>query len=125
MRDSDMKAMFEEMEAEVHAVNVANGWFEEERPFAADIALLHSEVSEMFEAYREWGLDDATGRIFKVVSPELHTLSKPEGIGSEAADLMIRLLDTAYRYNIDLVAEYRRKMAFNRTRSYKHGGKLL
>ncbi len=99
---------------EVHEVNVANGWFEEERSFGDMVALLHSEASEMLEAYRSWKLADATipGR-------------KPEGVGSEAADVLIRLLDMAYRYGFDLEFEYRRKVAHNRTRGYKHGGRTL
>lgn len=109
-----------EMAEEVAAVNHANGWFDEDRDFAADIALLHSEVSEMFEAYRNWELADATaGERYD------GTVPKPEGVGSECADVLIRLLDTCFRNGIDLEGEYHRKLAFNRTRGYKHGGKRI
>lgn len=92
------------MMAEVASINRANGWYEEERTFGEDIALLHSEVSEMFEGFRNHDL---------------------ENVHEEAADILIRLLDTAYRYKIDLVGEFRKKCAKNRTRGYKHGGKAL
>jgi NTP pyrophosphatase (non-canonical NTP hydrolase) len=90
------------------------------------IALLHSEVSEMLEAYRDYRFADATeyfrledGQSRMVVNP------KPEGIGAEAADVFIRLLDTCERYGIDLEAEFERKHKYNTTRPYKHGGKAL
>ena len=49
---------------------------------------------------------------------------KPEGLGSELADILIRVCDTAGALGLDMEAELRAKMAFNRTRSHKHGGKL-
>jgi NTP pyrophosphatase (non-canonical NTP hydrolase) len=104
-----------EMELEVYENNVDKGWFDSERSFGDDIALLHTEVSEMFEAFRKGGLADLT----EPFSP------KPEGVGSEAADVLIRLLDTCKRAGIELEWEYERKMAYNRTRPHKHGGKRV
>ena len=98
--------------AEVREVNTANGWRDTTYTFGDHVALLHSEASEALEAYRVWGLDDATG-------------AKPEGVGSEFADVLIRLLDMCDVYGVDLEAEYVRKMAYNRTRGYRHGGKTL
>lgn len=114
------------MQKEILEANQANGWFDEERTVGDDIALLHSEVSEMFEAYREQGLEDVTA-IREPGSWEDQTQGppKPEGFGSECADVLIRLLDTCERRGIDLQAEYERKIAYNRTRGYKHGGKRL
>jgi NTP pyrophosphatase (non-canonical NTP hydrolase) len=111
----------EEMAMEVCEVNKDNGWFEEDRRFAEDMALLHSEVSEALEAYRSNGLDDMTN----IWDSDGTAPQKPEGVGSELADILIRLLDTCHRYDIDLEAEYTRKIAFNRTRGYRHGGKRL
>ena len=108
-----MAMSLKEMQAEIREVNAANGWFESDRTVGDDIALLHSEVSEMFEAYRDGGLKDATAT------------NKPEGFGSECADVLIRLLDTCERRGVDLDFEYARKIAHNRTRGHRHGGKLL
>lgn len=125
----------EQMQEQVYGVNVANGWFAgQERTFGDDVALLHSEVSEMFEAYRQWGTGDVTGHspvcnimvhINDGTTPPCSCGGKPEGVGSEIADVFIRLLDTCERYNINLRAEYERKIAHNKTRGYKHGGKKV
>lgn len=115
-----MSKTIEEMQAEVYKNNVDHGWFEEDRSVGDDVALLHTEVSEMFEAYRVTGLSDATAPVLG----KLHKQNKPEGFGSEVADVFIRLLDTCERRGVDLRAEYERKMAYNRTRPYKHGKNL-
>lgn len=127
-----------EMAAEVRANNIEKGWRNPDgsptRSFGEDIALLHSELSEALEAFRDHGVEDATrpvcGRMANGSLPlgapcPDHGLPKPEGFGSELADVLIRLLDTADAFGIDLGAEYHRKMAYNRTRSFRHGGRAL
>jgi len=110
------------MQGEVVDCNKANGWYDKDRTFGEGVALIHSEVSEMLEAYRRWGIEDVTGR-FSLGDENI--MPKPEGIGSEAADVLIRLLDECARQNIDLGFEYRRKMEYNQSRGYRHGNKIL
>lgn len=114
---------------QVREVNEANGWFEEQRSVGEDIALLHSEASEMLEAYREHGLADVTGEIIHIDQSDPSGVRifppKPEGFGSEAADVLIRLLDTCTRRGVNLGWEFRRKLAYNATRGHRHGGKRL
>jgi hypothetical protein len=86
-----------EMTAEVVKNNEDKGWYENCATFPEAMALLHSEVSEALEAWRSWGLEDRT-----CAGHHVHThgygdkLCKPEGVGSEFADIFIRLLDDAW-----------------------------
>lgn len=190
-----------DLTAEIREINVAHGWRPAEggpggNTFGDYLALLHSEVSEALEAYRDHRLADATAdhhdRMHGLCSHgevrgecPAGGLSKPEGVGSELADVLIRLLDmcdvfgltpfdmdceladvasiplrgesfgdhlawlhhcaavlwvepdvnyagflralvsVARFYRIDLTAEVERKIAFNRTRSFQHGGRTL
>lgn len=98
----------------VRRVNETNGWFDRDRSFGEDIALLHSEVSEALEAYRDQGL-----------TAWVTESGKPEGVGSELADVLVRLLDTCERYGVDLADEFARKLAYNAGRGHRHGGKHL
>jgi NTP pyrophosphatase (non-canonical NTP hydrolase) len=93
------------MEQDVYDWCVAKGWYDQSRTgdessFSAHMALLHSEVGEMTDAYRRWGLGDATDLYDELLGAK--TLPKPEGVGSEAADVLIRMLDDSRRHGLDL-----------------------
>jgi NTP pyrophosphatase (non-canonical NTP hydrolase) len=45
------------------------------------------------------------------------------GFPSELADIVIRVADLAGALGIDLAEAIRIKLAFNRTRTHRHGGK--
>ena len=187
-----------ELQKEAHAIAKDHGWWDEERTFGDLVALVHSELSEALEAYREHGgvvnrfkYSDGTKWFWH------DTSGHPVGVASELADVVIRVADMAewygcqvadtiptkvyvnqradltfgewiallhhcfsealearwrgrspttqdydgwwdwtcqaYRwilkmaahYGIDLDAAIEAKMAYNRTRSYRHGGKAL
>ena len=123
-----MKKTIPEMTAEIREVNIKLGWHTPNaNTFGDYIALLHSELSEALEAYRDYRLADATAeqRCFEEQPCPAHPLPKPEGVGSEFADVLIRLLSTCDILGIDLDAEYARKIAYNATRSFQHGGRTL
>lgn len=201
-----MTKSLQEMTAEIRAVNTEKGWRVVKNPWGDYVALLHSEITEMLEAYRDHRLADATGTatfvrnagvIVRDENGNPITIAKPEGVGSEAADVLIRLLDMAdvyglraydmdceladvdpvypgsgapssfggwcawlhrrasdlyqatgeepnrtaaqcdlpivlralvaftARWEIDLQAEYERKIAYSWTRPYQHGGRTL
>ncbi len=106
--------------------NSEKGWYDDKIEFLSNMALLHSEVSEAVDVWRVYGTADATkhfvpgsvGSLDAAYSPP-----KPEGVGSEFADIFIRLLDNCYLFEIDLAAEVQRKMNYNATRPHRHGGK--
>ena len=50
---------------------------------------------------------------------------KPCGVPSEIADLIIRALDFSGEHGIDIERAVLEKMAYNKTRPFKHGGKAL
>lgn len=64
------------------------------------LCLIHTEVSEAMEAYRN---------------------ADAANFAEELADIVIRVLDAAEGYHIDLEAEIEKKHAHNLTRPYKHG----
>jgi len=190
---AELNKMFED----IRANNVKLGWQPHDLETGEVMALLHTEVAEMTDAYRRWAFGDATsyttfgdtGKIIPVVNP------KPEGVGSEMADVLIRLLDNvdmlpvgfeyleahgrfgystrfgtvcntlhtliarlsmaldsyescplpeelpmigicfrnvyqyltqaAEHFGIDIRFEYERKLAYNKTRAFRHGGKKM
>ena len=128
---SDRAKTLSDMAEEVYEINLQLGWQPSANTFGDCMALLHSEVSEALEAFRKHDLEDATRPIcgWAAAHPgevcAEHGPSKPEGVGSEFADVLIRLLDDCKMYGIDLQAEYERKIAYNRTRQWRHGGKRL
>ena len=116
---SDLEAgLIRGLTHEVHALAIAKGWYDgQDRTndaIGAKIALCHSELSEALECLR-------TGD----TEPRVTDSGKPEGLPSELADVVIRVLDLAGWLGIDLGEAIRAKHAYNATRPYRHGGKAL
>ncbi len=91
-----------------------HGFWEEEKNFGEVIALMHSELSEAFEEYRN-------GK--KINETYYEQGEKPCGIPSELADVVIRVFDFCGGNDIDLEKIILEKMQYNETRPYKHGKK--
>lgn len=102
----------------------AHGWWDgPERSFGELIALCHSELSEALEEYRAGRAPNET--YYGPQRAHRLTSGKPEGIPSELADVIIRILDMSYHYGIDIEAMLIEKHQFNESRPYKHGGKII
>ncbi len=104
--------------AVVHDLAKTKGWYDGTRELPELVALIHSEASEVLEAYRETKPgDDLT--VTRYVGDNF----KPEGIASELADIVIRTCDTAAHLKIDLGKAIEEKHHFNTKREPRHGGK--
>jgi NTP pyrophosphatase (non-canonical NTP hydrolase) len=104
-----------ELRDEIAEINEEKGWTTTGRSFGDQMALIHTEVSESFEEYRNGRAPDVT----------YYTDGKPEGIPSELADIIVRVLDTAGEFGIDMDEIMTEKLAYNRTRPHRHGGKVV
>lgn len=116
-----------EMAIAVHENAIAKGWWDDERQFPEIAALIHSEVSEALEEYRNGHKPTevyASHGNAKACSPPCAPGLKPEGIPIELADVIIRILDYCGKEGIDLDDAIRRKMNYNTNRPHRHGGKL-
>lgn len=94
---------FQSLAIEIHENAKNHGWWDNERSIPELLCLIHSEVSEALEAYRNADNDN-----FK----------------EELADIIIRVFDLAIAQNINIQEEVIKKHTKNIDRPYRHGGKV-
>jgi NTP pyrophosphatase (non-canonical NTP hydrolase) len=110
-----------ELQQECYRIAAEKGWHDDDESPPSPVrmmtwmALIHSEVSEAVEDIRKERISTVLCR------PD----NKPAGLASELADVIIRTLDTATALGFDMEAEISRKLEYNKTRTYKHGGKVI
>ena len=125
-------AGFRAIQQKVHGTAVDKGWWDDRRKLVnaafdaggedlakfADkaitgmvIALEHSELSEGLEGERK-----------DLVSDHIEGFSMLE---EEYADVIIRIMDHAEDKKLNIAGAILSKLAFNDTRSHKHGGKAF
>jgi len=76
-------------------------------------ANLHGEVSELWEAYRKGNLNEPCDKQIPLTCAE-----------EELADIIIRAMDNAVQLGINIEHAVEVKSAYNKTRAFRHGGKL-
>lgn len=86
------------------------GWWDSPPEIGTKIALMHSELSEALEADR-------------LGNPPDDKIPEYSGVEAELADVVIRILDFAEGYNMDVIGAMICKAEMNTGRSYMHGGK--
>ena len=79
---AEFKDFLNAFQTYIHKNAVEHGWWVEERSVGDICSLIHSELSEALEEYRD-------GRPLVWYGPD----GKPEGIAVELADAVIRILD--------------------------------
>lgn len=104
-----------ELAQKAYAAAKARGWTHENE-VGTSLMLITSELAEALEEWRN-GHDPAE-TYYNAEKP-----TKPEGIPSEIADVMIRAAEFCAHHGIDIEAAIAEKMAYNDTRPYRHGGK--
>ncbi len=110
----DKKMTIEDLVRLCYEQAVRSGWAEKPVPVPEQVALICSEACEALESWRAKMPTSWT-------DPSNH---KPEGLASEYADIVIRVAHYCALNQIDLEYEIRRKLRYNATRPYRHGGKL-
>ena len=130
-----------ELAKEVHENAVAHGWWEKPPTLPEALCLIHAELSEALEEYREGnpliygtcalaaedckysGVCDRVGRPGE--GEGIDGPCKPEGIAVELADVILRTLDLMAALGVDVDAVVMAKHKYNLGREYRHGGKDL
>jgi len=101
--------VFNKKSQEIYLGNLDKGFWEKPREFGTIIALIHSELSEALEGDRKDLMDSH--------------IPHRKNVEVELADAVIRIMDYAGAMNMDLGGAIEDKLAYNRTRPYKHGKK--
>lgn len=114
----------------IHDNAKQKGFWDSPRNHGECIALMHSELSEALEELRKGFkpsdiyFKDAEYGATPFAGAEVYPETKPEGVPSELADCIIRILDFCGAHKIDIDFAVRQKIAYNTTRPVMHGKKF-
>jgi hypothetical protein len=128
-----------DLQNRVHRRAVDKGWWNAERTVGDLIALMHSELTEALEEFRQGRLPDEIYYTCHEVGPDGNEVRKftassreecggasfvrPEGVAVQLGDCIIRILDFCGRWGIDLESLLDHKVAYNE--KFRYGSKVL
>lgn len=140
-KELESKKSMNDWAAEIHQNAVDHGWWDEIplRTFGDIVALCHSELSEALEEYRSGKplvycdginsnaacIEAEGGSCLGIECLSHFPDRKPEGVAVEMIDCLIRILDWCGKEDVDVEAILQAKHEYNKTRPYRHGGKVL
>jgi len=109
-----MRGMLNKLAADIRFHNGAQGFTVTHENVHEKLLLAVSEIVEAQEELRD-------GRFPNEFYYDPEGNGKPCGFGVEIADAIIRLLDIAYGFGIDIEHMIETKLQYNKTRPTKHG----
>lgn len=104
------ESSFNEIADKLRDTHVLKGWDTFDNNFLGNIALVHSELSEAVEEFRE-----GNAQVYYAKD------GKPEGVAVELVDAMIRIINILYTMDVDIPMIIDHKNRYNRTRPMLHG----
>lgn len=111
---------------EIFKINAEKGFHDKEINVGESLMLVVSELGEAVEAHRK----DKFANFFLYVNNlneenkfDKFELSIKDTFEDEMADALIRILHMCARLDIDIEKHVQLKLAYNKTRPYKHGKK--
>lgn len=115
--------MFNELAKQIHEGNAKRGFWEGERKLTEVVMLTVCELAEAIEADRsgKWCNEFNKISYSTDANPENFKKYIKDSVQDEVADAIIRLLDFAHYFNIDLDFHIEAKLRYNESRPYKHG----
>lgn len=114
---------------EIFENNKAKGFWDEERNKGEILMLITSELAEALEADRAGryagpeALDAVEAAFGSDDYPDVFRANVKDTFEDELADALIRILDTAAGFGIDIERHVRAKLEYNKTRAKRHGKK--
>lgn len=103
---------YNEKAKEINQTARDKGWWDGKRNDGEIIALMHSELSEALEALR-------------LGNPPDDHIPEFTGVEAEMADVIIRIMDFGIARGYRIAEALEAKIAYNKTRAHKHGGKAF